>query len=97
MAPSRSILLGAAAFVSAAAANPFALPPDYHRLAPRTEGFNWQECTSGDAVRECSRLEVPLDWHNEAAGKASLAVARYKAVKEPRLGTLFINPGGPGQ
>lgn len=94
--PLGSLLLGAVALATAATANPFALPPDYHRLAPRAEGFNWQPCGEDGEGRECSRLEVPLDWNNAAAGKASLAVARYPAVKQPKLGTLFTNPGGPG-
>lgn len=97
MAPKASLLLGV--FAAAVHANPFALPEGFHRFAPRanTSAFNWQECGDGvSIVRECSRYEVPLDWHNEAAGKASLAVARYPATKQPRLGTLFVNPGGPG-
>ncbi|KAG9096104.1 hypothetical protein FRC06_009047, partial [Ceratobasidium sp. 370] len=49
-----------------------------------------------DAPRDCARFEVPLDWHDESAGKASLAVARYRATKQPKIGTLFLNPGGPG-
>ncbi|KAG8736010.1 hypothetical protein FRC10_009883, partial [Ceratobasidium sp. 414] len=41
------------------------------------------------------RFEVPLDYQNESAGKASLAVARYPATKQPKIGTLFLNTGGP--
>ncbi|KAF8754464.1 MEROPS serine peptidase family S33 [Rhizoctonia solani] len=54
-------------------------------------------CSSSSVTgRECARFEVPLDWHNATAGKASLALARYKAVNKPKLGTLFTNPGGQG-
>ncbi|KAF8604272.1 alpha/beta-hydrolase [Ceratobasidium sp. AG-I] len=97
MSPSLGpLLLGAIALATVAHADPFSLPPGYHRYAPRSQGINWESCGSEDAPRECARFEVPLDWHNDAAGKASLVIARYKATKEPKIGTLFVNPGGPG-
>ncbi|CAE6461451.1 unnamed protein product [Rhizoctonia solani] len=91
-----SLVLGAAAFATTASAKHWPLPEGYHRFAPRAEGFQWRKCGSDATPRECSRLEVPLDWANHAAGKASLAVARYQATKQPKLGTIFVNPGGPG-
>jgi hypothetical protein len=92
-----SALALAAVLTTAAHAIHFPLPDGFHRFAPRAEGLSWEPCAlEGGPTRECSRFEVPLDWNNSAAGKASLAVARYPATKQPRLGTLFINPGGPG-
>ncbi|GAB1526823.1 hypothetical protein RhiTH_009995 [Rhizoctonia solani] len=97
MAPRGPILFGVAALASVVSASSWSLPEGYHRFAPRTEGFNWGPCDEDPSgSRECSRFEVPLDWANSTAGKATLAVARYKATATPRLGTLFINPGGPG-
>ncbi|KZO93675.1 alpha/beta-hydrolase [Calocera viscosa TUFC12733] len=57
--------------------------------------IDWVKC---DDVIECGRLEVPLDYFNPEAGVASLALAKYPATNkvEKRLGTLFVNPGGPG-
>ncbi|KZO93669.1 alpha/beta-hydrolase [Calocera viscosa TUFC12733] len=57
--------------------------------------IDWVKC---DDVIECGRLEVPLDYFNPEAGVASLALAKYPATNkvEKRLGTLFLNPGGPG-
>lgn len=98
MSPSLGTLLfGAIALTVVAQADPFSLPPGYHRYAPRSQGISWEACGTEDAPRDCGRLEVPLDWHNDAAGKASLAIARYKATKPPKIGTLFVNPGGPGK
>lgn len=99
MAPSLGpLFLGAAAFTSLVNADPWALPEGYHRFAPRAEGFNWGDCGSeASSLHECSWFEVPLDWADQSVGKAKLAVARYKATKQPKLGTLFINPGGPGE
>jgi hypothetical protein len=36
---------------------------------------------------------VPLDYQNSEAGVARLALARIKASRKPRLGTLSWNPG----
>ncbi|KDN48830.1 hypothetical protein RSAG8_02817, partial [Rhizoctonia solani AG-8 WAC10335] len=91
-----SLLLGAAALATSVKAQQCPPPAGHHRFAPRTEGFQWENCSLDRAPHECSRFEVPLDWANHAAGKASLCVARYKATKEPKLGTIFVNPGGPG-
>ncbi|KAF8703119.1 MEROPS serine peptidase family S33, partial [Rhizoctonia solani] len=97
MAPRGPILFGVTALASVVSTNSWSLPEGYHRFAPRTEGFNWGPCDEDvSGSRECSRFEVPLDWANSTAGKATLAVAQYKATATPRLGTLFINPGGPG-
>ncbi|KAF8738369.1 MEROPS serine peptidase family S33, partial [Rhizoctonia solani] len=90
-----SLIIGATALAAVVRADPWSLPEGYHRYAPRAEGFNWGECPGNFTGRECSRFEVPLDWANHSVGKATLAVARYKATKEPKLGTLFVNPGGP--
>ncbi|KZT53796.1 alpha/beta-hydrolase [Calocera cornea HHB12733] len=56
---------------------------------------DWVKC---DDIIECGRLEVPLDYFNPDAGVASLALAKYPATNkvEKKLGTLFLNPGGPG-
>ncbi|CAE6440885.1 unnamed protein product [Rhizoctonia solani] len=90
------LLLSVTTLAAAINAQHWPLPEGYHRFAPRTEGFRWEKCGSNTVSRECSRFEVPLDWADPSAGKASLAVARYKATKQPKLGTIFVNPGGPG-
>ncbi|CAE7071985.1 unnamed protein product, partial [Rhizoctonia solani] len=85
-------------FLTAIQASVIPLPNGYHRYAARNNNnLQWEDCSiEGFPGRECTRFEVPLDWHNEAAGKASLAVIRYPATKQPKRGTLFMNPGGPG-
>ncbi|AEI10837.1 TAP domain protein [Cellulomonas gilvus ATCC 13127] len=52
----------------------------------------WQECDQG----ECARLEVPLDYADLEAGSVELAVARQRATGGDRIGSLLLNPGGPG-
>ncbi|KDN35450.1 hypothetical protein RSAG8_11588, partial [Rhizoctonia solani AG-8 WAC10335] len=60
-------------------------------------GISWTPCGNTTIPRECGRFEVPLDYADKKAGTASLAVARLNATVNPRLGTLFVNPGGPGE
>ncbi|KAG9118282.1 hypothetical protein FRC07_007277 [Ceratobasidium sp. 392] len=84
------------AFARLAAAKPFDLPTSFHRFAPRAVNITWKSCGDPDSTAQCGRFEVPLDYHNATAGKASLAVARLRATKKPKRGTLFLNPGGPG-
>ncbi|KAF8309550.1 hypothetical protein DL93DRAFT_2170251 [Clavulina sp. PMI_390] len=45
---------------------------------------------------ECGIFTAPLDYADCSPGNATLAVARLNATVSPRLGTIFTNPGGPG-
>lgn len=51
----------------------------------------WERC---DAL-QCATVEAPLDWSDPAAGSIELALVRSVASGE-RLGSLLVNPGGPG-
>jgi pimeloyl-ACP methyl ester carboxylesterase len=48
---------------------------------------------------ECSPFERPLDRERPKGDKVTLAVIKAPATGTPeqRVGTLFLNPGGPGQ
>ncbi|TAJ47522.1 MAG: alpha/beta fold hydrolase [Herbiconiux sp.] len=47
--------------------------------------------------RECARVSVPLDWDDSSSrDRIELAVVRYPATGPDRLGSLLVNPGGPG-
>jgi pimeloyl-ACP methyl ester carboxylesterase len=59
--------------------------------------IDWQPCAGLPAGAECARLEVPLDWGHPEGAKISLALARHRAADPARrLGSLVLNPGGPG-
>ncbi|KAG8717822.1 hypothetical protein FRC08_006551 [Ceratobasidium sp. 394] len=90
-----STFLGASLATFVSSTDPFALPLGFHQHAERAQGIDWQPCAD-NVSRECGRFEVPLDYQNATAGKASLAVARLRATRQPKMGTLFVNPGGPG-
>jgi len=59
----------------------------------RTQPLTWKPCTK-ELV--CASVLAPLD-HEDPDGTAiTLALAKRPATGDRRLGTLFINPGGPG-
>ena len=53
----------------------------------------WSDC--GDGL-QCSTANAPLDWTDPAAGEIELALVRHPATGSDRLGSLLVNPGGPG-
>jgi pimeloyl-ACP methyl ester carboxylesterase len=67
---------------------------------PRTAAagtLNWHSCGSGFNKRDqCATLPVPLDRSAPSNGTIDLALIRAKATGSDRLGSLLINPGGPG-
>jgi pimeloyl-ACP methyl ester carboxylesterase len=57
----------------------------------------WGACDPPGLDLQCARIAVPLDWKDPGGRTISLAVIRHLASKsQERVGTLFINPGGPG-
>jgi pimeloyl-ACP methyl ester carboxylesterase len=55
--------------------------------------LEWAGCEDIDA--ECATLPVPLDWSDPEGETIDLALARIPATGD-RLGSLVMNPGGPG-
>ncbi|MEU0386789.1 alpha/beta hydrolase [Streptomyces chartreusis] len=79
----------AAALVALPRATPAALTPYYDQKPA------WRGC--GVTGFECATIRAPLDYAKPAAGDVRLAVARKKATGPgERLGSLLVNPGGPG-
>jgi len=58
-----------------------------------TQDVAWSGC--GASGIDCAEFTVPLDWDDPAGDTIQIAVARHKAKGTP-LGSLLINPGGPG-
>ena len=53
----------------------------------------WKGC--GEQF-ECAKVRVPLDWDKPSGRKIKLAVIRHLASRpEERIGSMFVNPGGP--
>ena len=57
--------------------------------------IRWKTCKD-DQRLQCATYAVPLDYRNPAAGTVKLAVNRLPAKGPGRIGSLFLNPGGPG-
>ncbi|MFJ8543849.1 alpha/beta hydrolase [Streptomyces sp. NPDC093586] len=74
-----------------------ALPePTPSSLAPYYgQKLSWRDC--GVPGFQCATMKAPLDYAKPAEGDVRLAVARKKATGPgKRLGSLLVNPGGPG-
>jgi pimeloyl-ACP methyl ester carboxylesterase len=62
---------------------------------------DWGSCirfigdTSGVLTAECTTVSVPIDYADPGGAQVQLAVIRIPATG-PRIGALFVNPGGPG-
>ncbi|CAM3781437.1 alpha/beta hydrolase [Nocardiopsis rhodophaea] len=57
------------------------------------QDIEWQGC--GEDF-ECGSYEVPLDYDDPAGERLEIAVKRLPASGSDVLGSLVINPGGPG-
>lgn len=79
---------------SASAAGGGTAPSD--ALRPYYEQqLKWRPC--GVSGFDCATMKAPLDYAEPAGDSIKLAVARKKATGPgKRLGTLQVNPGGPG-
>jgi pimeloyl-ACP methyl ester carboxylesterase len=57
---------------------------------------DWQPC-DGSPAHQCARIEVPVDYTEPDGDTFELALRKVPALEPTRkVGTLVINPGGPG-
>ncbi|MEW9530540.1 alpha/beta hydrolase [Microbispora sp. NPDC049125] len=68
-------------------------PPDPLRQTFYTQHLSWSACGNGF---ECAMLAVPLDYAHPAKERISISVIRLPASGRDRIGSLVLNPGGPG-
>lgn len=54
--------------------------------------LSWSSC----GTLQCADVRVPLDWSEPDGQAITLRVGKRPATATPRLGSLFVNPGGPG-
>lgn len=66
------------------------VPTELARYYEQT--LDWTTC----GTFECTTVEVPLDWDDPAGDVIELAVNRSRATGDDPIGSLLINPGGPG-
>ncbi|MFD0006013.1 alpha/beta hydrolase [Streptomyces sp. NPDC127178] len=78
-----------AALAALPRSTPAALTPYY------AQKLTWHSC--GVPGFQCTTIKVPLNYAKPNGGETRLAVARKKATGPgKRLGSLLVNPGGPG-
>ena len=61
---------------------------------PGADNFEFQDFGSEEV--QVGHLEVPLDYADPSVGTIDLYVARHLADPAQRIGSLLVNPGGPG-
>ena len=83
--------MSATTFQRGAPLEPVASLPD---IAP----IDWGDCDAQAAPWQCATIEVPLDYRADTGSETiSIAVTRLPAsVPADRIGSLVLNPGGPG-
>ncbi|CUR60537.1 Tripeptidyl-peptidase B, Serine peptidase, MEROPS family S33 [metagenome] len=76
---------------------PPAMPPTPRGLAAYyDQSLDWQPC-DGDESHDCATMQVPLDYADPAGQTIELALLRVRAAApDARVGSLVVNPGGPG-
>lgn len=69
-------------------------------ISTAVEGFesyysqtvDWNSC----GEFQCAQVEAPMDWADPTSEKISLAIKFSPAENNNALGTVILNPGGPG-
>jgi pimeloyl-ACP methyl ester carboxylesterase len=104
VAVATATLLTTALVPVAASAAPTAVDPSVQRApAAPAAPVAWAPCPVEDPefpppeTAECATVAVPLDYDRPRRATLDVALARIPATSpEKRIGSLFINPGGPG-
>ena len=68
------------------------------RTGREKTGIAWTRCKDLDKQFQCAKVSVPFDWGKPNGKQIQLAVIRHLASRpQERIGSMFVNPGGPGQ
>ncbi len=68
------------------------VPPELEEFY--AQDVAWEGCGSGF---DCASVEVPMNYADPTGETIEIALKRFNHTGDgPALGTLFINPGGPG-
>ncbi|HEY6762876.1 MAG TPA: alpha/beta hydrolase [Baekduia sp.] len=66
------------------------------QAAPKVPTLNWKDCGLGYDL-QCASAAVPLDYTRPNKAIYHVALIRHAATNPgKKLGSLFVNPGGPG-
>ncbi len=68
-----------------------------HVFPASVPGIDWAPCGAGLEEFECGSLKVPVSYRSPDGPTRLLSVIRRPAdLPDDRIGTLVVNPGGPG-
>jgi pimeloyl-ACP methyl ester carboxylesterase len=69
--------------------------PDYPKTLSGyyAQEINWKSCKQDF---QCATLAVPIDYSKLSTGTFEIALLKYEARTNKKLGSLIVNPGGPG-
>lgn len=88
------------AFIAVTAATPLAIRDDHNNTmatsfknVPLSADLKYVPCFQNYT---CANLEVPLDYDHPDVGTTNIAFIRWNTPKQPAMGDIIFNPGGPG-
>jgi len=98
LSPGSSVAAPVAAVAPARGAATTGEPPESGADVGTVPAVQWHACDGAPAGsdEQCATYAVPLDYEHPGAGTVQLAVNRLPATGPDRIGSLFLNPGGPG-
>ncbi|RBQ22114.1 alpha/beta hydrolase [Spongiactinospora rosea] len=83
--------------LAAALAALIGLTPFAPARAAEPSAIEWAACAWPREKYECGTLTVPVDWKDPAGPTVELFLTRQRATDPAaRIGSLLVNPGGPG-
>ena len=92
-APATSVPVASPGASAAASGAPVPGDGSGPSLPPATRAV-WNDCGKGF---QCSIIKVPRDYHDLTQGSLDLSLIRLPATdRKNRIGSLVVNPGGPG-
>jgi pimeloyl-ACP methyl ester carboxylesterase len=71
--------------------SPEVIPAEYQPFYSQT--LEWTDCHED---MQCATATAPLNWDDPTGDTIELALVRHQATSSKKLGSLFVNPGGPG-
>ncbi|RVX71452.1 hypothetical protein B0A52_05024 [Exophiala mesophila] len=76
------------------------LSPMLARAAPVSpySQLEWTHCEANatSTLLDCATLQVPMNWLDPTGEQITLDITRLRTNSPKRIGSLFVNPGGPG-
>jgi pimeloyl-ACP methyl ester carboxylesterase len=93
LASAAALVVVAAGLAVAPPASVAAVPSPVRQI----DALDWHTCATAPAPFECAEVAVPVDHARPGGAQRDVAVIRLPAqAPGPAVGTLVVNPGGPG-